>query len=161
MMGDMSLKRLLWCVTEKAILTCHWKRLRWWVTGHWKDYSDVSLKRLLWCVTKKAMITGDGSLKSLLWRITEKTMITRDGCQCFLHRQKIGCPISCDSSSEMVSWTTSIQEIYPNSDPSLDVTTLHPARWYWRKTNVTWGEQSARMVHVLKGFWISCLLPKG
>jgi hypothetical protein len=30
-----------------------------------------------------------------------------------------------------------------------------------RKIGTTRGEQSARMVYVLKGVWISCLLPKG
>jgi hypothetical protein len=29
------------------------------------------------------------------------------------------------------------------------------------KTCVTNGEQSARLVHVLKGVWISCRLPEG
>jgi hypothetical protein len=28
-------------------------------------------------------------------------------------------------------------------------------------TSVTKGDQSAQLVHVLKGVWISCLLPEG
>jgi hypothetical protein len=79
------LKRLLWCVTEKATMTGD-RSLKWlW----WR-----TLKRLLWHVTEKATITGDGSLKSLDdvhwkdysdvslksyddgWQIIEKAMIT-------------------------------------------------------------------------------------
>jgi hypothetical protein len=55
MMGDRlvkrlhcyELERLLWLVTEKASLTCHWKCYN---DVNWKDYSDVSLKRLWWWV---------------------------------------------------------------------------------------------------------------
>jgi hypothetical protein len=45
--------------------------------------------------------------------------------------------------------------------PSMEVVALRPVGWYWVKTDVTRGEQSAQMVHVLKGVWISCPLSEG
>jgi hypothetical protein len=80
------------------------KRLRWWVTHHWKGYDDgwhitekttltwtekstgdISLKRLwwqvtyhwkgyVWHITEKATMMGDISLKRLPWHITKKPM---------------------------------------------------------------------------------------
>jgi hypothetical protein len=45
---DMSLKRLLWRITEKSTLMCHWKDFgdEWWVTK--KGSLDTSLKSVLW-----------------------------------------------------------------------------------------------------------------
>jgi hypothetical protein len=96
------LKRLSWCVTEKATVTSvgSLKRLPQYVTEkttqqltkkatpicHWKCYPDLQLKRLLWRVTKKATVMSDWSLKrllrhiteSLLWRVTEKATLMSD-----------------------------------------------------------------------------------
>jgi hypothetical protein len=49
-------------------------------------------------------------------------------CRCFLHWQITGCLRSHDSSSKVVSRTTSTQEIYPSSGPSLEVIALCTTR---------------------------------
>jgi hypothetical protein len=51
-------------------------------------------------------------------------------------------------------------QIYPSSGPSLEVSPTSN-RLILNETSVTVGEQSARVVHVLKGVWISCLLFEG
>jgi hypothetical protein len=75
MIGDRSLKRLLWREL---------KRLPWCVTENATLLGDKSLKRVPWHVTLKAMMMGDGSLKRLLWCelkrlrwcVTEKVTLT-------------------------------------------------------------------------------------
>jgi hypothetical protein len=84
MMGDISLKRLLWHITKKPMGDISLKRLPWhelkslWVTYHWKVYDDgwhVTKKATMtyhwkaygWHIIEKATMTGDISLKRLPW----------------------------------------------------------------------------------------------
>jgi hypothetical protein len=73
---DRWLKRL-WCVTENAMLTGHWKvqsLKKPMMTGDWKGYDDVWLKRLWWRVTEKC-----SHWKHLwCWPVTENAMLTDD-----------------------------------------------------------------------------------
>jgi hypothetical protein len=85
-----ALKRLLWRVTAKTTMMGNGalkkatvmgdvslQRLRWRVTEHWKGYDDR------WQVTEKAIMMDDGSLKKLLWRVTEKATLAGNWKGCF------------------------------------------------------------------------------
>jgi hypothetical protein len=133
----------------------------------WEGWSYFVVDELILLFVALIELLGLGMLLYCLWVfgflwVACRTWVGRIGhYRCFLHRQITGFTRSCDSSSELVSWTDEHTRVYLDLGPSVEVIALRPVSWYWVKTCVTRGEQSARMVHMLKGVWISCLLPDG
>jgi hypothetical protein len=80
----MSLRSLLWHVIEMTTLTFHWKgyadvslkRLLWRVNEKATKMGHMSLKRLLCHVIEKTMMMGKRSLKRLFSCVTEKATLT-------------------------------------------------------------------------------------